>query len=154
PPGQTQWFLSGGFGICLNFPFYGVGQNTLCIAVWACTTVVPVGNPNLTRRQTHNGSGYAPCMLPRNLRPIRLSRRIEAFDSLLGAERPSTTRRVVSISSRSRWPVTAILNSNFVKNDGRSLWLSLTYWDGSSRASSRQFPESLWVNSHSCLVDR
>src|SRR5262249_8053069 len=30
---------------------------------------------------SRNGSSYNPCMLPRNLRPIRLSRRLEPFDS-------------------------------------------------------------------------
>ena len=39
---------------------------------------------NLTEAAGEQGSrdnGYTPCMLPRNLRLIRLSRRIEPFDS-------------------------------------------------------------------------
>src|SRR5262245_24267278 len=30
PPGQTQVVLSRAFGICLEFPFYRVGQNAVC----------------------------------------------------------------------------------------------------------------------------
>ena len=46
----------------------------------------PSGNPPLTGvwsylTATRNGSSYNPSVLPRNLRPIRLSRRIEPFDS-------------------------------------------------------------------------
>src|SRR5215471_3133990 len=57
-----------------------------------------------TQNRSSRGFGYTPCMLPRNLRPLRLSRRIEPFDSdqFIFELKTDGFRALVDIEARAR----------------------------------------------------